>query len=330
MGLSLRSSPFVPDHPLQANQPIFGREEAFEFIHGQLARFGSVNLVGEPRMGKTSLLHHLLDNPRHRPPPGDPPLCLTRVDFQNYVVDLAGFYGLALREILLCLPTHPRLADAPIRLKRLGEDLRSDLAEFEHWLLRLKEARIARPVLLMDDFERLLEPRFLPGFPSPVFYQGLGSLLAGELLALVAASRLPLSEHFLHHPEAPASDFPSHLSTYILRELDDSAAEQLLARGVACGFQPAEIQRARHWAGGHPCKLQCAGEAWYEAKQGHEGEAWAKRRFGELAGKLCQARARESWAGVVFRRIGRGLLALVAVPGKAWRRVARSGDKLRD
>jgi len=49
-------SPFSPGIPLEAHQPIFGREEALRFAGGELARYRSVNIIGERRMGKTSLL----------------------------------------------------------------------------------------------------------------------------------------------------------------------------------------------------------------------------------------------------------------------------------
>ena len=68
-------SPFVVGRPLRASEPIFGREAAFDFIRDALARFSSVNIVGERRMGKTSLLHHLTGQPKRylRPQPDQPP-----------------------------------------------------------------------------------------------------------------------------------------------------------------------------------------------------------------------------------------------------------------
>ena len=53
-------SPFVVGRPLRASEPIFGRQAAFRFVAGELAKFSSANIVGERRMGKTSLLNHLL------------------------------------------------------------------------------------------------------------------------------------------------------------------------------------------------------------------------------------------------------------------------------
>lgn len=300
--MSLSPSPFVPGHPLRADQPIFGRDDAFSFVHGQLARFGSVNLVGERRMGKTSLLNHLLGNPQHRPPPGTPPLVLAAVDLQGHITDAAGFYGAALRGILRELPADPRFADAPARLAGLEARPQADFAEFERWLRRLRDAGLVRPVVLVDEFERLLEPQYRAGFPIPGFFEGLRSLLTADVLALVVASRLPLAKHFERHPEAMTSTFPSYLPPFMLRELDDAAAERLLMQGMAFGLGLTEIQQARRWAGGHPCRLQCAGEALVEAKQGGKDSAWAKARFKELAGQVCFARKPKLPARVAIRR----------------------------
>jgi hypothetical protein len=331
--MSQPASPFNPGRPLRADQPIFGRDEVFQYIHGQLARFGSVNLVGERRMGKTSLLHHLLGNPRHRPPSGDPPLLLAEVDFQRQVTDSTGFYGLALREILRNLPDHPDFADAPARFAELETRAAADFAEFDRWLRRLRDARLARPVLLVDEFERLLEPEFRPGFPLPLFYEGLRSLLTADLLALVVASRLPLAEHFARHPEAMTSTFPTYLAPYTLAELDEAAAEQVLMQGMVFGLTLSEIQQARRWAGGHPCRLQCAGDAWFWAKQGKRDAVWAERRFRELAGQTCLARAEPAPVGLRVRR-GVGWLTrvphilLVDVPRKTGGAIQGLGEKL--
>jgi len=64
-------SPFVVGRPLRADEPIFGRDEVFRFIAGELAKFSSVNVVAERRMGQTSLINHLVGHPeRYLPSPG--------------------------------------------------------------------------------------------------------------------------------------------------------------------------------------------------------------------------------------------------------------------
>ncbi|MHC4984407.1 MAG: restriction endonuclease, partial [Planctomycetota bacterium] len=99
-------SPFVVGRPLRASEPIFGRGEAFRFVAGELAKFSSVNIVGERRMGKTSLLNHLIGRQDEHlvPQPDQPPLVLACLDLQAGVSNEARFYGTALRELLDHLP----------------------------------------------------------------------------------------------------------------------------------------------------------------------------------------------------------------------------------
>src|SRR5215212_3275760 len=96
-------SPFVTGRPLRADEPIFGREEAFRFLAGYLAGFSSVNLVGERRMGKTSLLTHLTAHQARYLPlaAGAPPLVLAHLTLQDQAVpDADHFYGEVLRQLL--------------------------------------------------------------------------------------------------------------------------------------------------------------------------------------------------------------------------------------
>ncbi len=220
-------SPFAVGRPLTANEPLFGREETFALIHAALGKFESVNLVGERRMGKTSFLNHLQDNPAHRPAPGTPPLLLVRVDLQN-ITDARRFYGLAIRGILTVLPDTVILPDSAALLQNLQHSPDADFDSFERLLRQLSDNSLGRPVLLVDEFEQLLESQHHAGFQVPQFYNGLRSLITATQLALVVASRLPLAEHFQRLPDAMTSTFPSYLSPQHLRNLDDAAADSLL------------------------------------------------------------------------------------------------------
>ena len=167
--MSLAPSPFVVGRPLRSDEPIFGREEAFAFIHDSLVRYESVNLVGERRMGKTSLLHHLLGHP-----PAVNDRWLIEVDLQAHVTAAADFYGRALRGML----DHPQaqaMPNAAATLQRLQALPQADFAEFEAWLRKLRLAQGKRPVLLVDEFERLLEPQFAAGWVSQSMKSGLAA-----------------------------------------------------------------------------------------------------------------------------------------------------------
>lgn len=289
-------SPFVVGRPLRASEPIFGRQAAFRFVAGELAKFSSVNVVGERRMGKTSLLNHLVGRQDEVliPQPDQPPLALARLDLQAGVSKAARFYGTALRELLDGLPPS-RSAEAG-RFQEWRERLHArpeaSYDEFEHTLKRLRDPRgvCARPALIVDEIERLLDPAVKEGFPFPYFFDGLRATITADLLAMIVASRRPLAEYFLDpaRPGSLTSSFPTYFTPFTLSPLDDAAADALLL------LQPSdhpltlqETAEAKRWAGGHPCHLQVAGQAWYEAKDaGHTAE-WVRRRFEELKSQSC-------------------------------------------
>jgi hypothetical protein len=104
--------PFVVGRPLRADEPIFGRDEAFRFIAQQLAHFSSINIVGERRMGKSSRLNHLLGHPeKHLSASSDQAsLLLARVDLQVAGSDAAHFYRVVER---VDSADHRMISDVP-------------------------------------------------------------------------------------------------------------------------------------------------------------------------------------------------------------------------
>lgn len=292
------NTPFVVGRPLRADEPLFGRDETFDLVHEALAQYSSVNLVGERRMGKTSFLNHLQDNPARRPPAGSPPLLMARVDLQAGVTEARQFYGHALRALLAQTPGWDGLR------RRLAQQAVAEADEFYQWLADCQAQGAGRPLLLVDEFERLLEPALRGGFPVPLFYDGLRAAITGQRLALVLASRLPLAEHFQRLPAGLTSTFPNYLPPQHLRELATADADRLLLQGNAAGIGIAEAQAAKHWAGGHPCRLQCAGQAWLEAKRFHHDAAWAQQRYRELNGQACLAHSPPPPWGLRLKRAG--------------------------
>jgi uncharacterized protein len=288
-------SPFVVGRPLRPEEPIFGREDAFHYIARELAQFSSVNLVGERRIGKTSLLNHLAGHQDQylAPQPDQPPLVLACLNFQDRVSNEARFYGAALRELLAHLPSSRSVEArefASLR-ERLSAKPESSHDEFERVLKQLRDARgiSARPALVVDEFEHLLEPSVSDGFPFPDFYNGLRALMSDGLLAMVVASRRLLSAYFTDpaRPQSMTSTFPTYFTPYTLTMLDDAAADALLLQPSDHPLTITEAAEARRWAGGHPCHLQAAGKAWYEAKAEGHAPKWAYQRFLELKSQNC-------------------------------------------
>ena len=171
---------------MRADEPIFGREDAFHFIAQQLVQFSSINIVGERRMGKSSLINHLSGN-QDKPisvPADRPPLVLAHVDLQAQVVNEARFYGTALRELLDHLPASRSTEARSLQELRERLHVRPEATydEFDNTLKQLRDERgvCVRPVVVVDEFEQLLEPALRSGFPFPQFYNGLRALITAE------------------------------------------------------------------------------------------------------------------------------------------------------
>jgi uncharacterized protein len=284
-------SPFSPGIPLEAHQPIFGREDAFRFITDELVRFKSVNLIGERRMGKTSLLKHLIGNQdKHlKPSTHQPPLVLVHIDLQDNISKAEQLYGKALRGLMEALSArsahHAEALDS--WLKRLHANPEATAIEFENVLKSLKEAgnNRVRPVLLIDEFERVFEPHLRAGFPFPDFYDGLRAQITANRIAIVIFTRQKLLSYFTQ--QSLTSTFPSYFQPFVLRELEKEAADNLLLRQPSDHpLTTEQARQARDWAGLHPCRLQCAGAAWYQANSGGKSARWARERYQEIVESL--------------------------------------------
>lgn len=284
-------SPFSPGIPLRADQRIFGRDDAFRFIAGELLRFSSVNLVSKRRMGKTSLLNHLIDNQARyfKQPSDQSPLTLVRVDFQDNISKAEQFYGKTLRRLMetLIIQSSIPTQSPSIWLERIRERTEATAHEFEQALEDLKKAGRGqpRPVLLIDEFERVFEPHLKDSFPFPDFFDGLRAQITADRVAMVLFTRKKLRKYFKQ--QSLTSTFPSYFHPFILHELDNEAADELLLQPSDHQLNLEQARKSRAWAGLHPCRLQCAGAAWYQAKSENKSERWAKERYMEIVEQSC-------------------------------------------
>jgi hypothetical protein len=200
---------------------------------------------------------------------------------------------MALRELLDRLPSS-RGAEAHefagLRA-RLDKRPEADYDEFQYVLRRFHDQGgvRTRPILIVDEFERLIDPAAKDGFPYPDFFNGMRALITADLLAMIVVSRRPLADYFGDpaRPNSLTSTFPNYFTPLTLPPLDEASAEALLLQPSDHPLTLAEAPEARRWAGGHPCHLQVAGAAYYEAKtEGHSRE-WAYRRREEIKSQSC-------------------------------------------
>jgi hypothetical protein len=331
--------PFVVGRPLRANEPIFGRDPAFRAISAALASYSSLNIIGERRMGKTSLLTHLRDNPAYIPQaPAGRPTALAFLDLQDGIADAQRFYGKAVRTWLA--PLNIGQGSNTSALESMQRQLAAlpelDADGFDRALDLLSDPQGAnvRPVLVLDEFERLLELVQQGKIAFPDFFNNFRARITAERLAMVVASRRPLSEHF-SDPQRPGmltSTFPSYFQPFFLRELDGAAADTLLLQPCAHMLTLAEVTDARRWAQDHPCRLQVAGAAVFEAKRDGMDTAWARARRDELARQACMVVSPSTTAATVQAKPTSrvwGIVRAIFLGGPIWigRMVQKLGEK---
>jgi hypothetical protein len=253
-------SPFVVGRPLQSHHPLFGRDGALRWVSDQVVKCSSVNIVGERRMGKTSLLNHLevrLQREHSHTREGVPFVWL-RVDLQGGITNQDRFFGVIVVEVL-------RYVAVPDDLRVYAEQVRANpLAVFSQCEIVLERCREqAHPVVMIDEFEQWLEPESATSFPYPTFFNNVRSLIGKNLLTMVIASRAPLLDLFDQHPTRLTSTFPSYFPEIALGPLDVANADALLLQPSDRPLQTFEAGEAGAWARGHPCLLQVAGDAYY-------------------------------------------------------------------
>lgn len=275
-----RRSPFRPGSPLYVGDflPAASRRALVDTIKSDIRDGTNVNLIGERRLGRTSLLNHVWGRFV-----ADGGQVVARVNLQDGVVSAEDFYGTVLWGIGQCPLGAELLGADPVA--QLDRSPRASYGELRDVLRRLREQTAA--VLLVDEFERCFE---LPdAFALPAFYDNLRSLLGGDLhgpyLRAVVATREPLAAYFTSRQIT--STLPGYLPPRRLGLLTADEAQEVLAQDSPHRLASAQREHAAQLGANHPCLLQCAGEAWYRALEAGEGSECAQAEFRRLSDQVC-------------------------------------------
>jgi AAA ATPase domain len=261
----------VPDNPFTYGNPIsdphrfFGRECEVKQIFARLQNkeFESSSVVGERRIGKTSLLNYLADPGIRAVQSLGPEHCsFIYVDLQ--MVDATmGPEELWRRLLTLmrrqCQDTEiGKLVAALEGRKRLRT---FDLDEF----FQQVDDRGHRVVFLLDEFDWVTTNENF----GPDFYFGLRSLVISHEVALVTSSRLELIES-CHSPAVRSSPFFNIFANINLRQFSLEESQLMISRsldGTAVRFSTAELEQVLDLAGLQPYFLQTACWLLYESHQ---------------------------------------------------------------
>lgn len=298
---SVPSNPFVAGAMIEDPQLFVGRQDELRDIASRMSGVQpiSINVVGKPRIGKSSLLYHFWQSWEQRLSNTNE-YVVVYVSLQNAGCQTEkGFYQ-ALADALLNRVSgwkHRGLRN-PLQVKPFNREAFADA------MMKWKQQNVL-PVFCLDGFEALLkhQDEFDDGF-----YDNLRSLMDANALMLVISSRQGLGVYAKQHRFI--SRFFNLGHTMNLGELttDDAIALTRLPNSTAPALTTEEQNYAQQWGNRHPYLLQLAGYWLWEARQQGKPVSWAKEQFERGAENVPKE------AVNITRASGQVLLRLWKVP----------------
>ncbi len=247
-------SPFGHTNMILDRRYFFGRTKQLDAIFDRLngIQAGSVNLVGDRRIGRSSLLWHVkiiaserLVNPNA--------FCFLYLDLQDEAMRSPADFRRAVLKGL----------GRPCAQREVSPSV------FDDELASLR-ANGVRPVLLLDEFESLCETG--NSFGEDFFDGARKRANAGEITFVIATQR-PLHELELTTPKL--SNLHGICNMVPLGNLTDSEANSLLTQPTEYPFTKVQVELARSMAGTHPLRLNLAADAIYDQLEVGKG-GWGK------------------------------------------------------
>ena len=270
----MNTNPFTFGNPIKDPARFYGRKAEIRQIVNRLlsSAHESTSIVGERRIGKTSLLLYLA-HPKVAESLGLSPdkFCLVYVDFQGLTdITPQRFWQRVLKKMVRFV-CDSSLVPA---IQKLSEQEAFDLFDLEDLFQAVMDKGLTT-VLFMDEFEYVTQN---PNFKSD-FFGGLRTLAIHNGVALIPSTRRELVD-LCHSDEIKGSPFFNIFANVVLRPFTRPEVDELLegysTQGEAL-LTPAERDLIWSLGGGYPFFVQMAGYYFIEGKaQGLFGEALEK------------------------------------------------------
>lgn len=258
-----QSNPFSYGKPVRQPELFFGRQEELRRILNRLLSnvHDSTSLVGERRMGKTSILTYL-SNPVVASEFGltADRYCVIFIDFQGLTdITPERFWKRILSQMAkqICLTELVATIEANEKKRNL------DLFDLQDLCDTISSQGLT-VVLLLDEFEYITQN---PNF-GPDFFGTLRSLAIHNNLPLVTSTRRDLVD-LCHSDEIKGSPFFNIFSNVVLRPFSRVEVEQMLDQYTAktsWAFTASDKDLVYKLAGGFPFFVQIAGFFLFEYK----------------------------------------------------------------
>ncbi len=255
-------NPFTFGNPVSSEDRFYGREGDLRQVINRLLSAGeSTSVVGERRIGKTSLLKYLA-NPDNANALGLPShkFCLVYIDFQGLTdITPQRFWQRVLRKMEGSICKSELVGE----IQALRERETFDLFDLEDLFEAISRKGIST-VLLMDEFEYVTRN---PNFKSD-FFGGLRALAIHRDLPLITSTRRELVD-LCHSDEIKGSPFFNIFVNLVLRPFTRNHLLKMLRGYVSetdVELTPQEEGLAVRLSGGYPHFAQMAGYYILEAK----------------------------------------------------------------
>jgi hypothetical protein len=261
----MTGNPFTYGNPISDPRRFFGRDREVEQIFGRLRNeeFESSSLVGDRRIGKTSLLNYLTDpGVRAVHNLGPERYIFVYVDLE--MVDETMGPEQLWRRLLILMLRHCQDQKVAEFLSVLDQVERLDTFVLDEFFQQVDD-RGQHIVFLLDEFEHVTANRNF----GPDFYYGLRSLIIHHQIALVTSSRQELIE-LCHSDTIKSSPFFNVFANINLRLFSEADRRRLVSQslsGTGIEYSEPEMERVLDLAGLHPYFLQVACWVLYHSRQ---------------------------------------------------------------
>ena len=256
-------NPFTFGNPVRDPRRFFGRKEEVRQVANRLlsSAHESTSIVGERRIGKTSLLKYIA-HPQVAPGLGLDPerYCLIYIDFQGLTdITPQRFW----QRVLAKMKRSVCSAELVAEIDRLLGMESFDLFDLEDLCEAIATENLTT-VLLLDEFEYVTQNQNF----GPDFFGGLRALAIHHNLPLVTATRRELVD-LCHSEELKGSPFFNIFANVVLRPFHKAEVLAMVAAymgEVGLPFTPQDQETIYRLAGGFPFFVQIAGYYLVEAQ----------------------------------------------------------------
>lgn len=323
----MSQNPFTYGNPISDPIRFFGRKREIEQVYSRLknVEFESSSIVGERRVGKTSLLKYLSHPEVQAQHNIDPQQYLfIYVDMQMVGLDTtpSRLWLYLLRQMeQQCKDEHLQQIIQKIRQDGIVDTF--TLSE----LFSTVDQHNKHIIFLLDEFENITKNQIF----GPDFFYGLRSLATHHQLALITSSRQELID-LTHSEEIRSSPFFNIFANINLGLFSDAETKRFIhtsLNGTSVVFTSSEITVLKQIAGQHPYFLQAACYFLFQAYANALGEqerlSLMKKEFLDEA----TPHMRDYWRSSSDQeKIVLTVLTLLAHQGKAGDRSFSTGQLL--